>query len=55
MKDDRKNRITNFYDKLKPYILERRCGESIYAIHFEWLYIKLKKKHPYWEFPDQTV
>lgn len=36
-------------------ILERRRGEPTYALHFEWLYIKLKKKHPSWESPDQTV
>lgn len=48
-------KVMNFYDKLKPYILERRRGEPTYALHFEWLYIKLKKKNPSWESPDQTV
>lgn len=48
-------KVMNFYDKLKPYILERRRGEPTYALHFEWLYIKLKKKHLSWESPDQTV
>ena len=31
----------NFYEKLKPYILEQRRGEPTYALHYEWFYINL--------------
>lgn len=43
-------KVMNFYEKLKPYINERRKNEPGYAFHFEYLYDRLKKaKHPAWK------
>lgn len=48
-------KVMNFFEKLKPYIDIRRKGEPGYAFYFEYLYNRLKVKHPTWNLPNQSV
>lgn len=43
--------VIRLYNLLRPYILETRKNNKLYAAHFEWLYNKIRKKYKF----DDTI